>query len=119
MGKVWTASEKRLALMCHTKQEFVDRYLKEIGMPDSMGRLESLWGQRKRLRDEMNPLIVPISSKSTAITPKPANNFPDIGESLSNISNKVSELIEIQKETLTLFKRLDKGEQIKSEENHG
>lgn len=115
MGKPWTAEEKRLVVESPNKKKFMDDYIAKLGVPDKLGRLDSLWGQRKELRETLGKVDVgKISQRSTGIIPHPrGENLPDVGEVLVNISNTlkvmssaVLQMEQMHKEQLELFKQL-------------
>ena len=94
-------------MQCSSKKELLERYLKEIGTPDKMARIDSLWAQRRSFRNEAVPNTVKIGSKTQALTPEMRSDLPDVGETLVKIHNQLAELIVVQKETLELFKKID------------
>lgn len=91
----WSAKEKTLCVQSQTKDEFLQKYISEIGAPSQYGRIDSLWASRAKIIIATTPEIQKISKVSTAIIPRSQTAFADEGEVLVHISNKLSELIKI------------------------
>jgi hypothetical protein len=108
-GQMINKTEKLLVLESRTKEDFAKKYIEKFGMPSKLYRIDNIWTQRETFRKELGkPNIEAVSKVTTGIVPRMSNAMADEGEVLSHISNKLSELIQIQKETFLLFKKLDK-----------
>lgn len=93
MGQRWTDKEKQLAVECKTVEELFIRYSKEIG-DTTLSRVKSIWSHRQTL-------VKAQAALAAGETPLPKGRvaFPDEAETLAHISNKLSELIELQKDS--------------------
>jgi hypothetical protein len=118
-GTVITQDEKKLVLTCQTREELMKKYVEKFGIPSKLYRIDNIWKQRKEIREELGKVdLTKISSVSTGIAVKGSSPMPDVGETLVHISNKMSELIQINKDMLALFQRIDKAG-VKKDENQG
>lgn len=97
MGVRWTDEEKELAINCKSEDDLAIQYLKKFGTADR-SRVHSLFGHRNDL----------IRARTVARTSPPIVHKAIFDEDviLAHISNKLSELIQLQKETLEIFKKL-------------
>lgn len=108
-GQIISRQEKLLVLECRDKDTFTKRYIEKFGVPSRLFRIDNVWSKRQIFREELGkPNIEHVSKVTTGLTIRPAETFPDVGETLAKISNKISELIQLQKEELELFRKLDK-----------
>ena len=94
MGQRWTEKEKQLAIECKTVEELFTRYSKEIG-DTTLSRVKSIWSHRQTL---VKAQAAEAAKTEASPLPKGRIAFPDEAETLAHISNKLSELIELQKE---------------------
>jgi hypothetical protein len=115
-GASWRKEEKVLCLQSATKQEFTEKYIRQLGQPAKLSRIDNIWAARKEIKAE----LVPVNPPGTVTTPrKEGHHDVDEAEILVNISNKLSELIQIQKDTFTLFKRLDAAKETTDDKTSG
>ena len=103
---MWSKEEKLLLLECNTEKAFYQKYIEKIGVPERPTRVSNLWKERNAIRDEFKPVVVP-QGKATVLSYGGDRIVDDESIALSNISNKLSELVQIQTETLELFKRIE------------
>ena len=114
-GKIITPDERKLVLECKSKAEFAEVYIRKFGMPSKMFRIDNIWNQRDTIRKEATSVKPPGSITSPARV-KEWDDRDGI-EVLVGISNKLSELIQLQKDMYALFKKLDK--EAKPDEKSG
>jgi hypothetical protein len=105
-GAEWRKEEKELCLLSPNKVAFTAEYIKKFGQPGKLSRLDNIWAARHQIKEE----LVPVRPPGTVTEPRKDKPWADVdeGKVLADISNKLSELIQIQKETYSLFEYLDK-----------
>ena len=99
--------EKLLLLECQTEKDFYLKYVQKFGVPSRPTRVSNLWKERKVIRDEYKPIVVP-QGRSTVLACGGGGIVDAESIALTNISNKLSELVQLQKEQLDLFRFLKK-----------
>jgi hypothetical protein len=107
-GQLWSREEKELVIHSKTKNEFAMSYIGKFGAPDKLSRIDNLWKARKEIRMELVPQeIIAVSQKSQVLKPS-AIVVDDVTMYLNSISDKLSQLIQLQKEQIEFFKKLEK-----------
>lgn len=107
-GDNWTPDEMRLTLECQSLKEFALQYIEKFGVPSRASRINNIWTMRKKIRDDMCPVPKP-QGKSTVLATGGVVDEESV--TLVNISNKLSEILQVQKEQLELFKKALKKEE--------
>lgn len=102
MGLYWTDEEKQLVRESKNVEELMAKYLKKYGTA-TVSRVRSLWSHRARLLKEQE-VIASLSAK----VPTRTVAF-DEDQVLAHISNKLSELIELEKEQLVRLQGINSG----------
>jgi hypothetical protein len=96
--------------------EYVQKYKNEADAFYNMSLLKRayyLWEHREKgmvklekLRAKANTIMIPVVIKKKKAEHLRSDNLPDIGELMVKCNNMLAELICIQKEQLSLFKKL-------------
>ena len=101
-GEVIKKEEKQLVLECRTLKEFALKYIEKFGMPSRASRINGMWTDRKKYRDELSPKVE-ISGRGTVIQQRTdkdrAAPLPDIGEEQVKTNNLLAVLIKLQEES--------------------
>lgn len=111
--KVWSIAEKQLTLDCidGTRDVFMARYIKELGMPDKLSRIDSLWHNRQAILAEVRVVTPPQGKLVEPAITNPRKD-PEAVELLVRLTQLVAEIVQINKDTLTELKNLvDKQQQ--------
>jgi len=102
-GEVIKKEEKQLVLECRTLKEFALKYIEKFGMPSRASRINGMWTDRKKYRDELSPKVIEIPGGGTIIQQRTdkdrAASLPDIGEEQVKTNNLLAVLIKLQEES--------------------
>jgi len=102
MGRYWTEEEKQLVRESKNVEELMAKYLKKYGTA-TVSRVSSLWSHRSRLLKEQE-----VIATLSAHVPTRTTAF-DEDQVLAHISNKLSLMLETEKEQLVHLQGINSG----------
>jgi hypothetical protein len=106
-GVTISKDEKLLVLECRDRTEFAKKYIEKFGLPSKIYRIDNIWSMRKAIKDE----LVPNFGAGTQTFPRAERERKsdyDEGELLYRLTVLFAEHLQVTKEMLELFKKLDK-----------
>lgn len=108
-GLLISPEEKRLVLECRDRNEFTKKYIEKFGVPSKLYRIENIWSQRKEIREELVPKFG-VGTRTEPASGKERKTDYDEGELLYRLTLIQAEHLQVTKEMLELFKKLEERE---------